>query len=171
MTIGAEWITQVETKGLETDYLTFEVAENKEYDNREAIITFSSADGTITQELKVCQSQANAIIISQKEYILNSTGGDVTIEIRSNVDFTVENPDCSWIHEVKTKGLITHTLNYKVDENTTYDSRTASIVITNTKTGEKDSVIISQMQKDALVLAKNEYEFGVEGGSLNLKLF
>ncbi|MBE6230563.1 MAG: redoxin domain-containing protein [Bacteroidales bacterium] len=168
--IGAEWITQVETKGLETDYLTFDIAENKEYDNREAIITFTSADGSITQEVKVCQTQANALIISQKEHILNSSGGDVTIEVRSNVDFSVESPDCDWIHEVKTKGLTTHTLNYKVDENTSYDSRKASIVITNAKTGEKDSVEISQMQKDAIVLAKNEYEFGVEGGNLEFDI-
>ena len=168
--IGADWITQVETKGLETDYLTFEIAENKEYDNRDAIITFSSADGSITQEVKVCQSQADAVIISKKEYILNSTGGDVTIEVRSNVDFTVENPNCDWIDEVKTKGLTTHTLNYKVAENTGYDSRTASIIIINSKTGEKDSVVISQLQKDAIVLAKNEYEFGVDGGNLDLKI-
>ena len=168
--IGADWITQVETKGLETDYLTFEIAENKEYDNRDAIITFSSADGSTTQDVKVCQSQADAVIISKKEYILNSTGGDVTIEVRSNVDFIVENPNCDWIDEVKTKGLTTHTLNYKVDENTGYDSRTASIIITNSKTGEKDSVVISQLQKDAIVLAKNEYEFGVDGGNLDFEI-
>ena len=170
ITIGADWITQVETKGLETDYLTFEIAENKEYDNRDAIITFSSADGSITQDVKVCQSQANAVIISKKEYILNSTGGDVTIEVRSNVDFNVENPNCDWIDEVKTKGLTTHTLNYKVAENTGYDSRTASIIITNSKTGEKDSVVISQLQKDAIVLAKSEYEFGIGGGNLDFEI-
>lgn len=72
ISINVDWITEVETKAMATDHMTFNVVANTGYDNREGLITFTSADGNIKQEVKVCQASEDALIISQKEYTLDS---------------------------------------------------------------------------------------------------
>ena len=167
VTISKEWIRQITSRGLITEHLTFRIAENTDYDNREAKITFTSKDKSITQEVTVYQAQKNAIIVSSKEYTVEDTGREIEIEVRSNVDFMVENPDVPWLHAIETRAMTGHTLRYRIDANTDYDLRIAEIRIVNKANSLSETVKITQMQKDAIVLAKSEYEFGMTGGELD----
>ncbi len=167
-TISADWITKAETKAMVTDKLVFNIAENTSYDNREGAITFTAGD--LKQEVKVYQSEKGALIISKKDYVINDAGGEITMEIQSNVEFSVTAPSVDWLHDITTKGLQTHTLKYQVDANGTYDSRSTQIYVNNLKTGSQDTLTITQTQKDAIVLAKSEYEFDSEGGSLDFEI-
>ena len=168
--ISADWITRAETKAMETDKLHFNVAENAGYDNREGVITFTAGGGTIKQDVKVYQSEKGALIISKKDHVTNDAGGELTLEIKANVEFSVTEPTVDWLHNITTKGLQTHTLKYVVDANETYDSRTTQLYVKNLKTGTQDTLTVTQMQKDAIVLAKSEYEFDAEGGSLDFEI-
>ena len=60
ITIDGDWITQKQTRTLETTKLTFVVAENTTDEAREGSITFTSKDSIITQVVKVIQ-QAEVI--------------------------------------------------------------------------------------------------------------
>ena len=51
-----------------------------------------------------------------------------------------------------------------------YDQRTAEIKFTNKENGLSEVVAIKQMQRDAIVLADSEYEFGIDGGNLDFEI-
>ncbi len=55
ITIDGEWITQQQTRALETAKLTFIVAENTTDEAREGSITFTSKDGSVSQEISIIQ--------------------------------------------------------------------------------------------------------------------
>ncbi len=168
--IADDWITQTPTRALETDRLVFRIAENTGYDNRESKITFTSKDRTLTQEVKIYQAQKNALIVSPTDYLFDEKIWKFDIEVRANVDFKVENPDALWLHPIETRSLTTHTLHYRVDENTTYDYRSAEIKISDLTNNLSQTVTVTQMQKDALVVAQAEYTVGAAGGDITVEL-
>ncbi|MBE6287577.1 MAG: hypothetical protein E7099_05250 [Mediterranea massiliensis] len=168
--ISSDWITQTNTRAFTTDKLLFNIAENKTNDNREASITFTSTDGAISQVVKVYQAQEDALIISKKEIVVSEESGTLSFEIQANVEFKVSEPNVGWLRAVTTRGLTTHTLSYEYDANTEYDSREALIVVTDVKNNKAETITITQAQKDAIVLAKSEYELGAEGGNLDFEI-
>ena len=168
--ISTDWITQEQTRAFTTETLVFNVAKNPTNDNREGTITFKSKDGALSQTVKVYQAQEDALIISKKDIMVNSESGTLSFEVQTNVDFTVSNPNVSWLRAVQTRGLTSYTLHYEYDANTTYDSREAQIIVTNTRNNKSETITITQAQKDAIVLAKTEYEFDREGGELDFEI-
>lgn len=168
--INAAWISRAGTKSYTTENLEFIIEANTGYDNREGKIIFTSADKSITQEVKVYQSQTDAVIVSAKEFNVSDAGETISFEIKSNIDFEVQNPEADWIWEVTTKGLSSYTKTYAVARNETYDSRTAEIVVLNKKTQSKDKVVVNQCQKDALIVSTKNFSFDVAGGNFEVIL-
>lgn len=166
--IENDWVKQVETKGLSTTNIHFAVAENESYDNRETIISFISKDKDISQEIRVYQSQTNAIIISEKEKTISPSGETFDVEIRANVSFDVIMPDVDWVQKIETKALTPNTLHLCVKTNDSYDNRSCTIIIRDSDTNVEDRLSILQLQKDAIVIAQNEYNFTSEGGTLQI---
>ncbi len=167
-TISADWITKAETKAFETDKLVFNVAENTSYDNREGKITFTAGD--LKQEVKVYQFEKGAIIINKKDHVIGDAGGEITLEIQANVEFSVTEPTVEWLHNVTTKGLHTHTLKYTVDPNESYDSRSTQLYVKNLKNGTQDTLTVTQTQKDAIVVAKSSYNVEKSGGTIEIEV-
>lgn len=154
---ATEWLSCTTTRALSTSYLTFKVAPNEEEDSRMGIITIT--DGELVEEVTVYQTGTEpTIVISQSEFILSADGGNVSIEVSSNVDVEVEMPDEEWISENTTRAYSTHVYNFTVDTNEEYDSRSAEIVFYNDENGLEEIVVIRQMQRDAIVLAMDVYE-------------
>ena len=56
ISIDVDWISALQTKALETDGVTFKVAENPSNQIRKGIITFTTSDGTISQTAEVVQA-------------------------------------------------------------------------------------------------------------------
>ena len=167
--IADDWITRKDTRAFVTDKLTFVIAANKGYDKRESTIKFTSKDRGITQTVKVYQAQENALIISKKDIVVSDEGGEVEFEIRANVSYNLNIPNLSWLHYIRTRS-VSRTFRFKIDPNTSYDSREAKIVVTNRKDNSTETITITQVQKDAIVLAKSEYEVVKAGGTLDFEL-
>ena len=169
--ISNDWITKTEnTRAFVTESIIFNIAKNPTNDNREGTIIFKSKDGAISQTVKVYQAQEDALIISKKDIVVSDEGGTISFELQTNVEFKVSDPDVDWLRPVVTRGLTTHTLHYEYDANSSYDSREAKIVVTDTKNNKSETITITQAQKDAIVLAKSEYEFGTDGGNLDFEI-
>ena len=167
--ISNDWIIKAQnTRAFVTENIVFNIAKNPTNDNREGAIIFKSKDGKLSQTVKI--SQKDVLIISKKDIVVSDEGGTISFELQTNVDFKVSDPDVDWLRPVTTRGLTTHTLNYTVDANTSYDSREAHIVVTDTKNNKSETITITQAQKDAIVLSKSEYEFGIDGGNLNFEI-
>lgn len=169
-TIAEEWIVGIQTRGLTSTILNFAVEENTSYDNRENSIIFTSKDKSIEQVVKIYQAQSDALIISNKDIFVDAVGGEVTIELKTNIEFEVSNPNVYWLQAVSTRGLTSHTLNYIVEENTSYDSREAQIIVTDTKNNKSDAIIIKQDQKDVIIIAKDLYIVDSKGGQITIEI-
>ena len=164
------WIKYQTTRAMKTSTLVFDIAENDSRDKRQGTVTISS--GALKEVVTIYQEDAKpTIVISKSEYVIGSEGGSVAVEVKSNVDVSVELPsDVEWLSESTTRAMSTNTYYFDVAENTGYDQRSATIVFTNKADNLTEEVTITQAQKDAIVLAKSEYEIGADGGALDFEI-
>lgn len=165
-----DWITEAKTRALTTYKHALTIATNEEVEKREGEIYFKSGDKVET--VKIYQEGAEAIIVlSQKEYIVSDTGETISVDIRSNIEYSVQMPDVDWItDEPNTRGMSSHTLRYTISPNEEYDTRTAEIVFYDNNSDLKEIVKIVQMQKDAIIIAQNEYTIEAKGGNLEFDI-
>lgn len=161
------WLTAVSssTRGLTTSTLSFQVAENPDVSVRQAVITLRGND--LTEEVTVYQAGSEpAILLSQKEYTVPSDGETIQVELKSNTSYKVVMPDVPWITEASTRAFSAYTHYFTVAANENYDARTAEIYFVDEENGLQEKVTVTQVQKDAIVIAEDEYTMDAEGGRL-----
>ena len=163
-----DWITEstTKTRSLSVSKHSFKIAASEDLERREGEIYFKSGDKL--EIVKVYQASAGALILlSRNEYNVNSKGETITVDLRSNCEYEVEMPDVEWLMNVpKTRAMSSHTLQYEILPNETYDNRDAQIVFKDINETVSDTLYIIQAQKDAIIVAKNEYIVESFGGDL-----
>lgn len=163
-----DWLTassSSSTRGLTTFTLNFQVAENPEESVRQAVITLQGND--LREEVTVYQAGSEpAILLSQKEYTVPSDGETIQVELKSNTSYKVVMPDAPWITETSTRAFSAYTHYFTVAVNESYDARTAEIYFVDEENGLQEKLIVTQAQKDAIVIAEDEYTMDAEGGRL-----
>ena len=167
--IKSDWIKQAEkTRALTTSNLSFTVESNETGDKREGEIVIKS--GELSEAIKVYQGFEPFITLTKKDFTIPEEGGNVDVEIRSTLDYEVKMlSDVDWITEVQSRAVSTHTRHYVISPNDTYDPREVEIVFYNPKDENvTDTVSIYQMHKGAILIARNEYQFDVKGGNLDM---
>lgn len=75
-------------------------------------------------------------------------------------------PDAPWITETSTRAFSAYTHYFTVAVNESYDARTAEIYFVDEENGLQEKLIVTQAQKDAIVIAEDEYTMDAEGGRL-----
>lgn len=168
--IKSDWIRQVDassTRALTTSVLNFTIDANDTGEKREGEIIIKSEE--LSETVTVYQGYEDFITLTQKEFSLPEEGGSVDIEIRSTVNYEAKIlDDVDWITEIETRAVSTHTRHYNVIPNDSYDPREAKIVFYSLEDETlADTVSIYQMYKGAILVAKNEYQFDIQGGDLN----
>lgn len=168
-----EWIKYVSTKAIKTSALTFAVSKNEKLEKREGRIIIG--EGALSDTIKIFQAgETPSILLNKNEYIAKSQGETFALDVASNVDVNINivHPDNTdtWLQESSTKTMSTNTYYFTAAANESPDSREAKIIFTNKENNLADTVTVTQLQKDAIVLAKNEYKFGVDGGTLDFDI-
>ncbi len=148
---GADWIKQGGTKALTTDKVTFRIAANTSYDNREGHITFKQTDGDLTETVTVRQSQTNGLFITTPEYNLSNREHNLSVEVKANVAFEVT-PQSDWIELIETKALVPSTVMLSVKANESYDNRTGTVLVKQTNGDLTGIITINQKQTDYLTV-------------------
>lgn len=141
---------------------------NTTYDDRNATVTIM-AEG-LTQVVSVKQPANLGVIVPTKSYELSSGAGTIEVEVQANVQYSVSVSD-SWIKQTGTKGLTKSILVFSISENTTYDSRSASITIKSQSSSVPDQVVtIRQAQKDALIVKESSFNLPYVGSGVEVKV-
>lgn len=156
---AAGWIVSARTgapRALTTSEVKFDISPNEEGKNRQGRIVFSS--GALKSTVTVYQEGGSLLLLSKEEYTVSSGGGEIVIELRSNVDYEMVLPDVDWLTEVKTKALSSYSRRITVLPNEGYDARTVEIYFVNELQGIREKVNIVQVQKDAVLVAREEYD-------------
>lgn len=163
------WVSYVGSRAMTTSRLLFSISPNEETATREGTITITSEIGKET--IKIYQFGASpALVLTQKEYIIPSDGQTIKVELNSNVDYEVAMPSVDWIMESPTRAISTHTHYYTIASNTTYDNRSTEIHFCNKENNIDEIVEITQLQKDALIIGKTDYQVPQEGGTVDVTL-
>ena len=92
---NVDWISIApSTKSMSSHTLYYIISPNEEYDSRESeIIFYDKSNVKLADTLKIIQAQKDAIIISKKEYEVNSKENTIEFEVNSNIVFiTIEQP-------------------------------------------------------------------------------
>lgn len=140
-----EWIFDADTRGAEKLFLSFNIAKNDTYAERTGSILFK-VDGK-EAVISIKQLQNNAIIPKEMVYNIGIEGGSLTIDLQSNIDYTVSIPTKyrSWITQENsaTRGLTPSQTTFSIGEST--GTRAGQIIFSNSET--KISIVVAVMQR------------------------
>lgn len=152
-----DWISQTGTKALSTEKITFSIAANESYDNREGKITIKQTDGNLSETIVVKQSQTNGLFITTPEYDLSNEEHTLSVEVKANVSFQVS-PQVDWIKYVETKALTSSTIVLSIEANATYDDRTGTVLVKQTNGDLSGTITINQKQTDGLFVTPTDVD-------------
>ncbi|MBQ6377185.1 MAG: Ig-like domain-containing protein [Prevotella sp.] len=155
--------------------ITISVKENNTFDDRKAVITLSDAiDGVSSRSINVTQKQNDVVRLDDEsnEYEVKSSGGQVVINVESNVNYSVQIPaDVDWITvpgSNGTRGLVKSQVILEVAKNTTEKARSAQISIKDESSGAQTLVLIQQEFKAFLRVKENSFTFDEHGGEVSI---
>ena len=164
-----DWVSVVSTRALSTCNVTLKISENKEITTREGKVSIVS--GNLKEDVSIYQNgTAPSIVLSQKEYTVSSEGDTVKVELQSNTSYSVQMPGVDWISESTTRAMSSYTHYFNVSANEEYDSRSAKIIFIDNENNVSDTVKIIQAQKDAIIVANNDYNISNEAQTLEFEI-
>lgn len=167
-----DWIQKIGTKALTTKTFHFTVSPNDLFIAREGRILFTNESLGITETVVVRQqADEPQIIIGNGFYQFVAEGGDLSVELQTNVGITVVVPDtCAWIKAVKTKALATKVFQFTVEPNDTFGDRQGVILFTNESLGVTEKVVVCQHQNEGVFVSKKDFDIAAEGGTFEVKI-
>ena len=93
------------------------------------------------------------LVLGQREYLVDSKGETIEVQLRSNTTYNVQMPASDWLTEASTKAVSAYTHYFTVAPNDSYDGREAQIVFTEKDGKTTQAVTIYQAPSNALVVA------------------
>lgn len=142
-----DWVHEIQTRGMSSHTLYYTIDANESYDSREAKIVYRNKTKETADTLTITQAQKDAIVLNQKEYNVDVMGETIEVKVASNTDYSVIiAPEFEeWISLLpNTKGLIAHTLYFKIAANQTDKKRIGEISLNSKET--KETISITQNQ-------------------------
>lgn len=161
------WITRVSTKGLSSEKVTFSIAANTDYDDREGKITFKQTNGELSEIVTVRQGQAYGLFITNPEYELSNEAHTLTVEVKANVEYEVK-PQVDWVKVVETKALSTTTFTLSVEANESYDNRNGTVLVKQTNGNLSGTVTISQKQTNGMFVSPTAFDITDEEQTIEI---
>lgn len=165
--ISDDWISEVATKAMSTNTYIFAVKPNTTYDERTAFITFTNDEQGLSETVYVVQMQKDAIVVTPGSVNVDSDGGDITIKLGHNVDYSTA-IDVDWISKTDTKAFTTESLSFHIEANPSNDNREGHITFTSADGSIKQTVAVLQAQKNSLVITETQKTLGPAGGSFDV---
>lgn len=150
-TRAESWIAVTPNSGSKgKNEITITTTANETYDERNATIVLKC--GTVSKNIVVTQKQKDALTVTSSKYEVDSKGGNISVEVKANINFEVE-VRADWIKQTeKTRALTTSNLNFTIEPNETGDKREGEIII---KSGElSETVKVYQGFKNFITLTK-----------------
>ena len=166
------WIKhEPETKAITVKNFTFTILENKEYEKREGYIVFNG--NSLKDTVHIYQTaDPRTLILSKDTYNISSAKKSIEVELKSNVNYSISIPSSAshWIKLLETKAIRTDKIYFEIEENTTYDNRSAQVFIKDKNSSLCDTLYINQLQQNALILSQKQYEVLAGGEQISIEV-
>ena len=165
-----DWLSSSDSRGLSTHSLNFMAKANDKVERRQGNILLKSDSG-LTETVTVYQEgeEPSLVLTTASEMTVGSEGGVLKIELQSNLgDVQMELPVLGWLRESSSRSVSSYTYYVEVDANDTYDDRNATVTFT---AGDlKQTVTITQKQKDALFIGQDVYTVSAKGEQIEFSV-
>ena len=143
MQLGADWLTEVQTRALSSHTHYIVVSPNEGYEARTAEITFIDKANGLEEKVKVTQQQKDGLTVTSNKIEVKAEGGEVTMEVKANVSYTVS-INVDWMRQAATsRGLKEEKLRFVVDENPSQEPREGKIIL-SAGTLQQEVTVIQQ---------------------------
>ena len=163
---GKDWITPskgTKTRGLITHNYSFDIAKSEEYDKRTGLLIFTSKNTKEADTVKVVQSGSKIMVLDQNDFTVEGNGGQVEVDMNTNIDFELDMPNVDWIHHSQTRGVSSHHLVFDIDRNPSYKTRKATIVVHDKRDQKRvESITIRQLDGWYIGILSEDLQLGVE---------
>lgn len=144
---------------------------NDTFEERHATVTLTDPEDATTLSFNVVQKQKDAILIDNKSYTIPEDGGEVKIDVQSNIAYNVEIPsDANWLKRVSTRSLTNSSVVLKASKNESGDERSAMVTFINSDTGVKSQVIIYQGFTPYLEIDEDTISISPSGGNFKIRV-
>lgn len=168
---GSDWVKRTDTKSLNTYKHSFLASANDTYDSREALVVFSSTTTNVSDTLSIRQAVRTGLIVTERQKYLDAAGGTFDVELQSNVEYNIVMPTgVAWLKRVDTKAMETYKHTFSVEENKTYDDRSANVIFRSKDGTLADTLFVTQRQVNALILTQNSYSLDDESHDITVKI-
>ena len=166
---GTEWCTASPTSGGKgTATVKFKTTENTESEDRSVAVTIKA--GTASKTFTVTQKGTDVLLITTTKYEVPQEGGDIEIEVKSNIDYQMEISESakSWITEISNRALATHKHIFNIAFNEDTEKREGEITF---KSGDiVETVKVYQAGEAVLLLSKNEFTVSEAGETISVDI-
>lgn len=143
MQLGADWLTEAKTRALSSHTHYIVVSPNESYEARTAEITFTNKANGLEEKVKVTQKQKDGLTVTPDKIEVKAEGGEVTVEVKANVSYTVS-INVDWMRQAATtRGLKEEKLRFVVDENPSQEPREGKIIL-SAGTLQQEVTVIQQ---------------------------
>lgn len=147
--------------------ITVQVLENDTYEERTGDIKFTS--GELTSTIKVTQVANKGVVLPKNEYKVSSEAQQLEVTVKANVKYNVD-IDVDWITQAGTKALESTTYLFDILANEEYEKRVGRISIIEEGTTDSITILIEQVQQDAIFVGLTEYSLSCKEHTLDIEV-
>ena len=177
------WISEApQSKALTAYTHTFSVESNPNTTKRDGSIEIIGSDGK-TETVNIYQAQKDELVLSESEAFVPAKGGEVRVQLRSNVDYEVIIPeDVDWVEQIqsdKADELVfidwveqiqsdkADELVFSVKPNSETYTREVAVIVKDKNSDLSQPFEIVQIAGH-IVLEETDYEVPASGDTLNI---
>ena len=160
------WISEVpKSKALTTYTHTFSVANNPNTTKRNGSIEFIGSNGK-AETVNIYQAQKDELVLSESEALVPAKGGEVRVQLRSNVDYEVIIPeDVDWVEQIQSDKA--DELVFNVKPNSETYTREVGIIVKDKNSDLSQPFKITQIAGN-IIIEETDYEVPARGDTLNI---
>ena len=162
------WITEVpSSKALNSYTHIFGVKNNPNATKRDGHIEIIGSNGK-TETVNIYQAQRDELVLSKSKETVPAKGGEVRVQLRSNVDYEVIMPEnTDWVEQIQSDKADELVFNIKPNDKT--EDREAVITIKDKNSDLSQTFTIKQIV-GSIILEESYYEVDAKGGSIEVNL-
>lgn len=154
--------------------INISVQANNTYGERQTTIIVTDSGDNTSVSFKVTQQQNDAIMLDGSTYTIPESGGEVSIKVQSNVQYTVEIPENnSWLTYTplsSTRALESSTLVFSATKNDSGDEREASVRLKDATSGTTSQFTVKQGLTPSVEILNNEFILDEFGGEIQISV-
>lgn len=162
------WISEApQSKALTTYTHTFSVESNPNTTKRDGSVEIIGSNGK-TETVNIYQAQKDELVLSKSEETVPAKGGEVRVQLRSNVDYEVIMPEnTDWVEQIQSDKADELIFNVKPNDRT--EDREAEITVKDKNSDLSQTFTIKQIV-GSIILEDSYFEVDAKGGSIEVNL-